>query len=1133
MTTNRLARRNAPFWKRAVAALTALSLLAPIATPTLAWKPKTHVYLAELAMRDAVDDGMVTIYQTDYATGRIIGPLGNFEARPEIVAAMRANPAQYLAGVVGPDAYPDLMTGQQVIHPGTNPSLLGDPAHNEPASVNGSDAWLTYLWRLAYGRKDPNVERLRESLNRLPFGEIAPPNDTPPIRAFVAGYMTHAAGDMFMHTFVNHYAGGDFAIQPDPRNALKHVVLEGYVGKRTPDTRAQTSIEGVDSFIYRYMVRAYPGSVLEERLLRGGTAASVPYIFSTLRNGLQRDVDRYDRERLERRGPSRVAYSTANGPAAEYKRAWIDDIDRGLRAWPRVSHEISLALVYNPNGDGADIDRAKAVASAYMGDHLLSMAGAPDAAIATVQFIGGVIDAILPDFMLAPLEALKKELLNWLIKEATGMTPDEIKGYLSNPETHFDRVMNSPGGGYGGRSPNLTTLADFNRNVLKINDPGAQNMGAKFDPNTFAPAFNTIQMTKLMFLSEKGMSDLLAALKAKGLTVPEMPRGVAYENAMLGFLTSMDGDNRWQGLAHGSTQAQGRAFFLARDGADAWRNLFMRQVGERADWPANSAPGQDGLAPPDDTGFVQIDWWAARVDKVDYDNDKGRNVAVTMTFRNDSNDERSFSNRLVQPVRALLNVDRGGRVPMVRMEYVNTDEANMPPWHYSPNSPIPRKGRITVRFVFDVGDAVRQRLVHSISILEQRPRSPITPTQMVDGPSKDFPVDRLNVNGSVGTQAGPAQPDVVADLDQLKRYEGRYRTSLGTVIPLTVVDGELTGEGMTTGSPRPRELVKLKLYADGSLRGSMRDSDSAGRFTWFDLNIRFSPDAQRFAGQGAYTHAVENPPISYTGQRIVDTAGPPAADRSGFVATPYLSLRADAVRRDANGRLEVAVTALNVVGGRKSVQHAPYSFSVVMAGGSEARWNGNYYGETSAERLSSTLWLEKDEQGHVTYVFPGAGGDPVRLSVREGAREVASLSLTGLPAQRPAATSQSGDGAPVGQAVALGRFEATVDRVERGTDGAWEMLLTLRNLSQASQRLLVNDLNAVLYAADGQARHRDGNFYDYAAGNRRPIVSGMIVAPGGQTTRLRLYFPQSAGIVPVRYRLQESGGEAAGGPITP
>ncbi|NEX91295.1 hypothetical protein [Caulobacter sp. 17J65-9] len=850
-------------------ALTAV--LGALPTPALAWKPKTHVYLAELAMRDAVDDGKVTIYQTDYATGRIIGPLGDFEVRPEVVAAMRAKPEQYLAGVVGPDAYPDLMTGQQVIHPGTNPSLLGDPAHNEPASVGGADAWLTYLWRLAYGRKDPNAERVREALNRGPLGEVAPPTDTPEIRAFVAGYMTHAAGDMFMHTFVNHYAGGDFAIQPDPRNAIKHVVLEGYVGKRTPDTHARTSIEGVDEFIYRYMVRAYPGSVLEERLLRGGTQASVPSIFSNLRNGLQRDVDSYDRERLARSGPSRVAYSTANGPVAEYKRAWIADIDRGLRAWPRVSHEISQAIVYNPDGDGADIARAKEVASAYLGDHLLSMAGAPDAVIATAQFIADTVDAILPDFMLAPLEALKKELLNWLVKQATGMSPEEIKGYLSNPETHFDRVMNAPGGGYGGRAPTLTTLAAFNRDVLKIADPGAQHMDRKFDPNGFAPAFNTLQMTKLMYLSEKGMADLLAALKAKGLTTPEMPKGVAYETAMLGFLTSMDGDNRWQGLAHGSTKAEGRAFFLARDGADAWRNLFMRQIGERADWPASSAPAQEAGGPPDDTGFVRIDWWAARVDKVEYDDGKGRNVAVTMTFRNDSNETHSFSDKIAKPVRALLNAG-DTRLSPVRMDYLNTDEARMPAWHYPPTSPIPRKGRITVRFVFDVGESVRQRTVHSVSIIEQHPRSALTPAVVTDAGAKDFPLDRLNLDGSVGVKPAPTLPPVSTDLEQLKKYEGRYRTNRGTIIKLAVVDGELTGEAMTVDYPTPKEMVKLKLYADGALRGAMRETNGPGLYAWLDLEVRFAPDASSFTGQGVYTTAKTSPPTAYSGKRVADTA---------------------------------------------------------------------------------------------------------------------------------------------------------------------------------------------------------------------------------------------------------------------
>lgn len=1111
--------------RKGVALLLCLSVLAPIAGPALAWKPKTHVYLADEAMRDATDNGMVTLYQTEYATGRVIGSLGEFEANPAIVAALRAAPAQYRAGVVGPDAYPDLMTGQQVIHPGTNLNLLGSPQHNEPASQPGTDAWLTHLWRLAYGRKDPNVERVRDALNRGPLGEVAPATDTPQIRAFVAGYLTHAAGDMFMHTFVNHYTGGDFAIQPEPRNALKHIVLEGYVGKRTPDTHSETSIEGLEDFIYRYMVRAYPGSLLEERLLQGaGTATSVPSIFSTLRNGLQRDVDRYDRERLELRGPARVAYSTAHGPKAEYKRAWIADIDRGLRAWPRTAHEISLALVYNPHSDGADIGRAKEVASAYVNDHVLSMAGLPDALIATAQFISSVIQGILPTFLQEALAALKRRLLEWLVEEATGMTVDEIAAYLNHPETQFDPVMNSPGGGYGGRTETLVTLAEFNRSVLGIDDPGAQFMDRKFQIERFAPAFNTIQMTKLLFLSEKGMRDLLAALRAKGLTVPDLPTTPGgYESAMLGFLTSMDGDNRWQGLAHGSTQPQGQAFFLARGNADAWRNLFMRQIGERQDWPAASAPDQDALAPRDDTGFVPIDWWAVRMDDVKYDGDAGRNVAVTLTFRNDGARARSFSNRIVEPVRALLNVGNGRASPL-RMEYVHTDDANMPQWHFPPTSEIPPKGRITVRFIFDVGDGVRQRLVDSISIFERRPGR-VNPLQQTDGPTKDIDLPGLNLDGTVGAPPPPPPPAAV-DPAELKKFEGRYETTRGTILPLRVEGDALVGEAMTVQRPSPSELVRLTLQPDGSLSGTMRVPYNSTTYAYYLVSMRFDADLAAFTGQLRTGAGSTEPPLVYSGRRLADGAtsadsdfsepGPPArigpydvsfvslqkgddgdwestwslTNRSeattqvplndisatlrgeggetstgggpyhyagetgrrvrssgfeiapgeetrirlwhsrsgpmtpvgyifrvgaiegegefggafaakvadlegGFQRTAYLDMKVDRVTRTSGGGVEVTLTAKHDGDARRGIQHDPQRYSVMGSDGVEYAWDGNYYGASSRERPSHTVFLARSE-GTVTYVFPRvpAGVSPVRLILRQDGRETASFDLS-------------------------------------------------------------------------------------------------------------------------------------------
>lgn len=42
------------------------------ASAALAWKPTTHVYLAEQAMADAIDDGKITIYKVNYQTGKVI-----------------------------------------------------------------------------------------------------------------------------------------------------------------------------------------------------------------------------------------------------------------------------------------------------------------------------------------------------------------------------------------------------------------------------------------------------------------------------------------------------------------------------------------------------------------------------------------------------------------------------------------------------------------------------------------------------------------------------------------------------------------------------------------------------------------------------------------------------------------------------------------------------------------------------------------------------------------------------------------------------------------------------------------------------------------------------------------------------
>lgn len=539
--------------------------------PAYAWKPNTHIFLAEEALKDALD-GNVSICRTDYIEGRVLEDCKEYAVDAEMLAALRAHPQQYRAGVLGPDAYLDILTGQQVIHP--DRSL---PKYPEPPG--GSNSWLQYLWDNANG----------QTQNRLS------------IKAFAAGYLTHAAGDMFGHTFVNKFSGGEFELG---QNAVKHIVLEGYVGKRTPATVDATGIpvtennisigDGVSDFIYRYMVDAKPGSFLSDQLLVGsGAETSVPRIYSDLRTGLQRDIDdyyakkadydrRYD-EKIRAAEACRVLdfscsktklyaeaaaiqaekgiYVTANGLQVTYKEHWVEDIDSGLQAWPDTSHELAKALVFNSGG--ADTDRAQQVAQQYVTEHLLSMAGAPDALGATVEFVDQVLQALLPQVVRDAVNQMKRDLLNYLLKNSFGFTVEEIKEYLNNPENNFDPVLNA--GGPGQR----ITLQEFNRDELKINDTGFSNPQdpERFDYKNVPAAYNTVTISKMVLLGHDEMNQLLGDLGSSArLNAPN-------SNIMLGFIRTLDGDNEWHDNAP-------YKLALALE-CSAYVKVFMKQTGEQ------------------------------------------------------------------------------------------------------------------------------------------------------------------------------------------------------------------------------------------------------------------------------------------------------------------------------------------------------------------------------------------------------------------------------------------------------------------------------------------------------------------------------------------------------------------------
>ena len=151
-------------------------------------------------------------------------------------------------------------------------------------------------------------------------------------------------------------------------------------------------------------------------------------------------------------------------------------------------------MFFNPERT-TKVDDAERILKNYVNNHLISMSGAPDAVgqfAALAGKISDIIAQVIPDFLVAPIRQLKNDIYNAIIKSATGMTKDELKKYLENPETYFDKVFTTG----SGEKVNLQT---FNKKYLQINDTGYTNLNESFDYQKFPPAYNTVTMSKLIW----------------------------------------------------------------------------------------------------------------------------------------------------------------------------------------------------------------------------------------------------------------------------------------------------------------------------------------------------------------------------------------------------------------------------------------------------------------------------------------------------------------------------------------------------------------------------------------------------------------------------------------------------------
>ena len=405
----------------------------------------------------------------------------------------------------------------------------------------------------------------------------------------------HAAGDMYGHSYVNEFAGGSWQFN---NNAARHMLLESYIDRRTPDDSLgfyNISITGVEDMIYDEMLGPNnvggvadllgDGDLTKEDLTFGRLFGGVRLILTNRINTYNTTVTDYTNHSNRHLAAAAACgmfdfscsatweiaesgivlgemavYVTALYLPTEYMKAWRDDIDAGLKAWPAVSFAAHRSIMFDQ--PLTYYESPDEILQDWATDHLIGMIGFPD-------FVGDIVGLdivkmVLPDKVIAVFDAMKAGLYNWLWRTAMGEQIAQWELYLTSPELYFDQVPQL----FPYDDACWMTLREVNGSELNLADTGYMNANETYDNQEFRPAYNTMTMIKLSLLSRAGLTALIHDLgSTANVAFVQMP-------LILGYINSLDQSN--QGLRPANQYSP--SMLLAREPA-IYRMLFMQQRG--------------------------------------------------------------------------------------------------------------------------------------------------------------------------------------------------------------------------------------------------------------------------------------------------------------------------------------------------------------------------------------------------------------------------------------------------------------------------------------------------------------------------------------------------------------------------
>ena len=381
--------------KRLIAVIIAVACVASILTETVgAWKTKTHGYSANLLL-DEIKKGYFMIDGSRY------------DIPSEFLDALNSYPAAFRAGTLGPDFYPDMLTGQSYIHP-----------YDADAGIGVGD-WLM---------------ELVDAVNALPKDH----KKRKEALAFTLGMAIHYAGDMFGHDFINAFAGGAYpayAEAAQDKNKLfyiiRHMAQETYMDSLIGDRLGSTSVAApekfiMNSWIYEGTANNGPANIYSN--YDGGMMYQYKYLVE-MREKLYKYAEK-QRESITPPMPQIV----------QYLDRWIEDLDNATYQLIVAFDDIAHDFLTGANGKG-DVAIVTDRLNKWLDDYGKYASPAPDILTDIAKAFGKGKDWVLKELGLSYISEAWKQFKNELVQDMilwglaqAGIDYNKYADYLKDPE---------------------------------------------------------------------------------------------------------------------------------------------------------------------------------------------------------------------------------------------------------------------------------------------------------------------------------------------------------------------------------------------------------------------------------------------------------------------------------------------------------------------------------------------------------------------------------------------------------------------------------------------------------------------------------------------------------------------------